>query len=324
MAVGTGESVFATLRNISKKRLKFSERKTVFVLTAETRPGEHSRRGCAVFPTTGNNVEDKAYSPDQKLILLPGESYTVFWDLHTNGCKGYDYGANNTPWWTFQWFAEFSERSTFQSGNYKIIFDAEFQVDPEAEEHKVTKVIEAKFSASQSIILAGAALGGFVAFIVKLMLKGSGETPNSETPTPPPASMTENAGPTIAAPNRSFAAKTLAKDWLLPFLASGMLSMTLVILGTQIADTGFPVKVDASNFIGAFTAGFLLNFAGLKLIRQLAAADGRSPEPGTSSPGGRTPLSGPSPELARAMGSGGSSAMPASASAAAAGGRIET
>jgi len=73
-------------------------------------------------------------------------------------------------------------------------------------------------------------------------------------------------------PTVSMAANIREADWaksLTAIFGSGILSMVLVILGTQAGDTAFPLKLDVSSLVGAFTSGFLLNFAGDRVMEWL-------------------------------------------------------
>jgi len=204
----------------------------VFVLSPAEGAGSSFNGGCADFPTLAKE--------DKQLVLQPSESYTVVWNLESAKCGEKDATV-----------ASSFDSDRIRGGLYKVIFNSQYEFENAAgklEAHHITKVIEARFPAPFRSILLWSFLGGITAYWVKKFL----EIPSNTS--------------MIANIRDSDAAKSLTA-----ILGSGLLSMVLVVLGTQAGDTAFPLKLDVSSLMGAFTSGFLLNFAGDRIIDWLGS-----------------------------------------------------
>lgn len=224
------QGVYATLRNNSQKILRFRQSSTAFVLSPSEGAGTSVSGGCVTFPTLSKS--------DESLTLQPSESYTIVWDLESETCE-----TKGTT------FPTIFDAKRIRGGVYKVIFNSQYEFDnaaKQSEAHHITKVIEARFPAPFSSVMIFSFLGGIAAYWVKKFM--------------------------LIPPTVSMAANIREADWaksLTAIFGSGILSMVLVILGTQAGDTAFPLKLDVSSLVGAFTSGFLLNFAGDRVMEWL-------------------------------------------------------
>ena len=195
------------------------------------------RQGCALFPNVAK---------DGSFTLPPGELTRVFWDLRANACEPKT--------------AEMSRQSGFcaidglcensiRGGQYKVVLNLLFtEIDgKESHEHSASKNLEVRVVSPFGWILCWSIVGGLCAYWVKAFVNLGKETTGL----------------------REKVFEFLTWQNILALLGNGALSGVLVVIGTQLADTAFPIKVDASSVIGAFTSGFVLNFAGQRVITWL-------------------------------------------------------
>jgi hypothetical protein len=243
--LGTVSGVHARIRNISARPLRFFEHRSLFVAARETRSSDQGlTRGCATFITQGT-VRTAQKQSGFDIVIQPGETYPAFWDFDTDGCSpgNQPVGRTYTGLFSAAGIKEAWQSLMFTPGNYKVFFVAqceEVATDPASKAEPVTHTVMSSapiaFTAAQDIILWGALLGGILAWFVKQYWSLDGGT----------------------------------KSKLIPveLAASGLFSVTMVILGSRLSDM-FPIKVNANDFWGAITLGFIAQFLGVKLLAKL-------------------------------------------------------
>jgi hypothetical protein len=317
ITIDTPAGISAEIRNVSKVPVRIFENETVFVTTPEIQiydpqaTGDAhdsaaslaSARGCAMFPTQANRP---AKRPDRgyDLLIQPEESYRVFWDLQKNGC------ADNSDrqvlrFWQPGWFKQKWDRAMFAPGTYKVYMDVVFHPEgqpsqtPDQSYHTTTDGRDVVISASESMVLLGAFLGGLLAYIVKLYYGVQTQL----------TVQMENAR------LKNIIGKT---EWIV----AGVFATTMVILASRLSDT-FPVKVNANDFWGSITLGFVFQWFGVKLLEKLpglgpatspAAGPAAGPEPATpvpAAPAGLPDIAVPAPaQAASAAGASGVATSP--------------
>jgi hypothetical protein len=250
--------------------VRLYENETMFITMPETRiyGGRQALTGCATFPTQGNTTQaqnGKAGQPADaaaagaadarrmarpargyELLMQPGDSYRVFWDMRANGCT-------NEPqvmvrFWhsPILYLEEKWQRIAFTPGTYKVYLDVVLYPGGTPEQyHTATEGREVEISASQQMVLLGAFLGGLLAYVIKLYY-------GVETPLD------------IKMKNRFLKDLIGYTEWL----AAGLFAAGMVILASRLSDT-FPVRVSASDFWGALTLGFVFQWLGVKLLEKL-------------------------------------------------------
>src|SRR5947199_9487860 len=126
--------------------------------------------GCATFPPQKDvDPKDKASHPERGrvLVLQPGDSYRVFWDMTINGCTGEREPKGrlwNDP---LVWFEEKWQRIVFKPGPYRVYMDVVVHSDGTEPYRTTTDGRDAHVSASQQMVLLGAFLGGILAYVLK-------------------------------------------------------------------------------------------------------------------------------------------------------------
>jgi hypothetical protein len=277
------------ITNVSSVSLIFYERETVFIAPAETHiyGTNDSRRGCVFFATEGNPALKPVQGDSTKgksVLLQPGESYWVFWDIDTNGCAGYPYGSEQKP--KFNW-EQLSQKIMFQPGAYKFVLQSKFYEVPrpgqggEGTAHFASQQKDVRISASEGMILFAASIGGLLAFIVKKMI-------------PKTVANNQSSPPTV--PSIYFLRKRVGGfgSSVLHMLGACLLSVTVVIISSRLGESQFPVQVNVSDFWGALTIGFVGNFLGIYFIQRLInmapsairAVHSATPKPPAHSNGG--------------------------------------
>jgi hypothetical protein len=271
IAMDTAAGLSAEIKNVSSLPVRLYENETMFITQPETRiyGGRQALTGCATFPTQGNTTPapngDPAQAPDAatadaaaadarrkarpargyELLMQPGDSYRVFWDMRANGCT-------NEPqvilrFWhnPILWFEDKWQRIAFTPGTYKVFLDVVVYPVGREEYHTATEGREVEIAASQQMVLLGAFLGGLLAYVIKLYY-------GVETPLD------------IKMKNRFLKEMIGYTEWL----AAGLFAAGMVILASRLSDT-FPVRVSASDFWGALTLGFVFQWLGVKLLEKL-------------------------------------------------------
>jgi hypothetical protein len=276
--IGTRMGLLGKITNIADVPLRFYERETVFIAPAETRiygTGD-SRTGCVFFATEGNPASGPSKADaarGESIVLRPRESYWVFWDFDTNGCAGYPYHASENQNKAFTWWERLSQKIMFQPGPYKFILQAKFYELPEANPagdgtpHFVSQQKDVRISASEGMILFAAAIGGLLAFLVKLMMP---KTADGAAANPHPSA--PGGVPTVEAePPKAPRSLLLRRSFHGALRVAGaiLLSVTVVIISSRLSESQFPLQVSVSDFWGALTIGFVGNFVGVYLIQKL-------------------------------------------------------
>lgn len=261
--LGTPLGITADIKNNSQTALRFYERMTVLTGPPELRLyGDDSPfEGCMYFLTEGNPRRGAAPpgANGRDVIIQPNESYTAVWELGASGCSQADM-PEPTPltraWWKLKW-----KRVLFQPGPYKVTFAARFYESTVADKyHTFTATQPVTLSAPQSMILLGAAIGGLLAWAVKrYMAAGSGGAGAASAAAPDPAGASTSQRVRTAVAN---------SGPILELLGSPVLSVVLVILGSRMSEA-FPIKVNANDFWGAITLGFIANYAGVALLQRI-------------------------------------------------------
>jgi hypothetical protein len=276
IAMDTEAGLSAEIKNVSSVPVTLFEKETVFITMPEMRiygDSPNATLGCATFPTQGNVAAPKR-SPDlgHDLLLQPGDSYRVFWDMTTNGCTGER--QNKRRFWSepLRWAEEKWQRIAFKPGTYKFYMDVVVHPQDQTPYHSVTEGRDAQVSASQQMVLLGAFLGGLLAYIIKLYYGVGSQL-------------------TVKMDDSLFKRIIGYTEWL----SAGLFGAAMAILASRLSDT-FPVKVSADDFWGAMTLGFVFQWLGVRLLEKLPGmGPSTPPAPAAAAPppGPPTPAPGP-------------------------------
>jgi hypothetical protein len=249
ITMDTEAGVSAEIKNVSSAPVKLYENETVFVTTPEILlygDTQQSIRGCATFPTQGNTPPVERPARGYGLLIQPGESYRVFWDMTKNGCAGKSPEEKekrfSLPWLEHEW-----QKIMFSPGTYKVYLDAVFYPSGQDGQpyHTAAEGRDVVFSASEQKILFGAFLGGLLAYIIKVYYN----VPTQLTAKMKTGWLKRYIGYT---------------EWI----AAGLFGAIIVILASRLSDS-FPVKVNANDFWGSITLGFVFQWMGVKLLEKL-------------------------------------------------------
>ena len=246
IAMDTEAGVSAEIKNVSAVPVKMYETETVFTAMPETRIYGETQKlnpGCATFPTQGNGGPRPTRGYD--MVIQPGDSYRVFWVMTTNGCTGKR--EDKLRFWTqpLTWLEEKWQRVMFAPGTYKVYLNVVFYPQDQQPYHTATEGHDVLVSASQQMVLLGAFLGGLLAYLVKLYY-GVETQLSVNMPDSPYKTIIQNT------------------EWLV----AGTFGAAMVILASRLSDT-FPVKVNANDFWGSMTLGFVFQWIGVKLLEKL-------------------------------------------------------
>ncbi len=188
------------------------------------------------------------------------------------------------------WFEDFWNFLFFSPGNYKIsvilkywickrtndipckctndipYYVALSPVDPTSSKYNynvMTQDAVIHVSAPQSVILTGAAVGGLMAFIVL---------------------------PTVRRPASQLADESPAGSWGwyvqqgVSLIGAIAFAMMVTILLSRMSETQSFIKVDASDFWGAIAVGFVANYAGKAILRNILPSPSDSGTIGPNDP----------------------------------------
>ncbi|HYL78402.1 MAG TPA: hypothetical protein VEU96_29695 [Bryobacteraceae bacterium] len=244
--LGTPAGLSAEIKNVSPKALKLKENETVFVVMPEIRSGS-MLQGCATFPTEGNGSPPKRPSDGYELVLQPGDSYRVYWDMNTDGC------ARAAALQTSLHVGPV----LFSPGNYKAYLNIRFSpvesnITPETHYRTTSEGKDILVAASFWAILIGSFIGGILAYIIK----------------------SYSGVETTLTPKRALGRFTGKGAFVAELILAGLYACVLVILASRLSDT-FPIKVNANDVLGAIALGFVFQWAGVKLLEKLP---GMSPQ----------------------------------------------
>lgn len=284
ITMDTQAGVSAEIENVSTVPVQLFENETVFMTVPEMHVYGESRQtitGCATFPTQGNVREGAAESGSGRqstaapangspanvgirpklgydVLIQPGDTYRVFLDLTRNGCE--DRPQRKLRVWDNpqSWLDEKWQRVMFAPGTYKVYLDVVMHPQNQPSYRTATDARDITVSASQQMVLLGAFLGGLLAYLIKLYYG---------VPTQLVAKM-QDALP------KQIIEKT---EWLV----AGLFGAAMVILFSRLPDS-FPVKVNANDFWGSVTLGFVFQWIGVKLLEKLPGMSASSSVPNPS------------------------------------------
>jgi hypothetical protein len=249
ITLGTRSGVSAEIKNVSNTAVRLYETETVFVTQPETRLyGETGGQiqGCATFPTQGTSQQGSRPARGWDLVIQPGDTYRVFWDMDRNGCAvqpSTGGGAGMAKWIEDKW-----QRMMFAPGFYKVFLNVRYYLAAGTDANSYRTITDSRdisVAASEQMILVGAFLGGLLAWVLKVYF-------NVDT------------GLTKAMSGSRW--RPLLK-WTEPF-AAGLFSFVLVILASRLSES-FPIKINANDFWGAIALGFVFQWMGVKLLESL-------------------------------------------------------
>jgi len=248
VAMDTEAGLSAEIRNVSSVPVKLYENETIFMTMPETRIYGDSQQliqGCATFPTQGNvrNVPRPARGYD--VLLQPGDTYRVFWDMTTNGCTGERQLKNRFWHRPMAWFEEKWQRIAFTPGTYKVYIDVVLYPNDQTPYHTITEGRDVQVAASLQMVVLGSFLGGLLSYLLKLYYGVDTQL-------------------TVRMVNPVLKRILGYTEWL----SAGLFGAAMVILASRLSDT-FPIKVSASDFWGAVTLGFAFQWVGVKLLEKL-------------------------------------------------------
>ena len=280
ISMDTQASISAEIKNVSTVPVRLWENETVFVSMPETRVygnPQETIQGCATFPTQGNVRPLARPARGYDILIQPDDTTRVFWDMTMNGCTGQPLPKLSLWGWPphlEDWAKEKWQRAVFAPGTYKVYLNVVFYPEDKGPYHTTTEGTEIQFSASQQMVLAGAFLGGLLAYVIKLYYGV-------------PSKLTVS----MESPGwQKFFGNT---EWLI----AGLTGAALVILASRLPDS-FPIKVTANDFWGATTLGFAFQWIGVKLLEKLPGMSSGGPDnppnPGPA-PTGPAPGGNPAP-----------------------------
>jgi hypothetical protein len=237
---GTRMGVTADITNKSSAAIYLRQRDVQLVLPAEVDiRGIGSTEGW--FPT---EYEDpRTFPPDRNISLRPNETYRVFFD-RPGESSTIRSNESSKLFAVRQWL----QFINFTPGTYPITVEAKYWEHNKFERNDYHTAVETKtleFVAPQSIILVGAALGGFIFALISLV--------RSEQSSVHGRLAKAKAGTKIIG----------------TFVGSIFLSVIVTILFSRIAETQFVIKVTVSDFWGAIAVGFLANYGGWALLDKM-------------------------------------------------------
>ena len=251
ITMDTEAGVSAEIKNVSTVPVTIFENETIFMTTPETRlygESQQAIQGCATFPTQGNVRPPKRPDRGYELLIQPGDSYRVFWDMTRNGCTGER--LTKLRLWDnrLAWFEEKWQRVMFTPGTYKLYLNVVLH-PPEGQPYRTTtEGREVLISASQQMVLFGAFLGGLLAYLLKIYY-------GVETLV-------------VRVQNARLKRIIQRTEWLI----AGLFGAAMVILASRLSET-FPIKVNANDFWGSITLGFIFQWMGVKLLEKLPGMD---------------------------------------------------
>lgn len=248
ITMDTEAGVSGEIKNVSSVPVQLWENETIFVTSPETRiygETQEAIQGCATFPTQGNLRPAQRPARGYDLFLQPGDSYRVFWDMTRNGCTG-QRQAHVRLWQDpKRWIEDKWQRMMFTPGTYRVYLDVVAYPSGQPPYRTATEGRDVVVSASQQMVLLGAFLGGLLAYLIKLYY-------GVETTL------------TVRIENEQIKWAIAKTEWL----AAGSFGAAMVILASRLSDT-FPVKINANDFWGSVTLGFVFQWIGVKLLEKL-------------------------------------------------------
>jgi hypothetical protein len=238
---GTRMGVTADITNKSDGPVYLRQRDVQLVLPADV---DTRRLGSTEgwFPTE--------YDEPRAISLRPNETYRVFFDRSSSEQQQQEQQLSGTLRDIRQWFQYIS----FTPGTYPITVEAKYWEHNKFDRTDYHTAVETKtleFVAPQSIILLGAAVGGFIFALISWV-------------------RSQERSMHGAASGRLRLAK--ATKTIAAFVGSILLSVIVIILLGRIAETQFFVKVTVSDFWGAIAVGFLANYGGWALLDKMVPA----------------------------------------------------
>jgi len=256
IAMDTEAGLSAEVKNVSSVPVTLYEKETVFITMPEMRiygDSPNAALGCATFPTQSDAAPKPSPNLGRNLVLQPGDSYRVFWDMTTNGCTGER--QNKRRFWSdpLRWTEEKWQRIAFKPGTYRFYMDVVVHPQDQLPYHSVTEGRDAQVSASQQMVLLGAFLGGLLAYIIKLYYGVGSQL-------------------TVKMDDSLFKRIIGYTEWL----SAGLFGAAMAILASRLSDT-FPVKVSADDFWGAITLGFVFQWVGVRLLEKLPGMEPSTP-----------------------------------------------
>ena len=168
IAMDTEAGISAEVKNVSNVPVRLYENETIFMTVPEMRlygASDHVIGGCATFPTQGIVRPASRPARGYDLLVQPGDSYRIFWDVTRNGCTDQRFAKGRIwndplPWLDQKW-----QRITFTPGTYKVYLDAVVYPENQQPYRTATEGRDVLVSASQQMVLLGAFLGGLLAYV---------------------------------------------------------------------------------------------------------------------------------------------------------------
>jgi hypothetical protein len=241
IVLDTPASVEAILQNVSSKPLTLYEGQTKFHITPEIREGAEEDGACATFPTLGNDGTPRP-PEGYKLVLPPGRSYLVYWNLGTDGCKrGAPLTTPAKPWFTNPFPSPGDTQ--FSPGNYTVSLVVHTYEGDSKDYQPAVEGQAVDFAAPLRAILWGAFVGGILAYSIKTYYGTDSGLP---------------AAPIAGKKTRVFFEGVMA----------GVFGMAITTLASRLPDS-FPVTVSAKDFLGSIALGFVFQWTGVSVLAKL-------------------------------------------------------
>ncbi|MEA5526664.1 hypothetical protein [Nodularia spumigena] len=257
ITIGSVIYLVAKITNISTVPVILTEDDLILTLPREISSYHYP----AVFSTENENANNPA-NGNKCIEIKSKESYRAVWQLVDNSTtEEANWLKNTIAWWNSNFFG-YLKYTFFEPGNYNAIVNVRYWTTKENDQNKCNKTYKFNsedFSSSklytkeqpmlidspQQVIILGAIIGGFVSWLLTLLLKINTDITNNE------------------------------KDYLLVFfkkfpscLGSMLLSGIVTILLSRMSDGTFIINVTVNDFWGAIATGFVASYFGTPLLDQ--------------------------------------------------------
>jgi hypothetical protein len=235
-AAGEGLGIIAQVANISTHVIYIREDYLTLALPPELQGFRGDYSYYAFFPTETHGQEPKRPSQPFTIALQSGEVYPVIWRF--------------SGWSTLEELASFL---FFSPGDYRVTVTAKYWVDkaPTVLANDSYRVTSQDYVlhvlAPQSVILAGAALGGMLAFILLPGVRSRSLSADQVIGGPLKRAIAAAAGISIAM----------------------ALGVTVTILLSRMSRSESLIRVDASDLWSAIVVGFAANYVGLRIFQSI-------------------------------------------------------
>ena len=276
---GSGGLIIGTIKNTSRISVLICEHTMTLTVPTEITQESHPSHEWAVFTALGK----LNYDYDDVLVLLPGQSTHVFWNVNRSFARQ-PVERSEQKSWSQQLGTQIGTElgyMFFEPATYKFSVQAKFWpiegVGPITKEslkeseyklpgyQNTIAEIAIPIKAPITVVLFGSTLGGLAAYLLRKPSAAGILSPTS--PRGSRATM-------VAATLRNALAPASA------VVGAMLLACMVTILLSRMAETEFPIRVSVSDVWGAMAVGFLGAYSGGSVLGRLL---GQSPSSNPSS-----------------------------------------